>query len=207
MQRICRPEILDGGNVPEAVAARAYRDLTRLHRILGNTARLERAIRRDPLAVRRVMDVGCGHGGVLAELRDGLDVEVVGVDLRPLRSAPVPIVRADAVRDPLPRADVAYSLCMAHHLSAPEVAALICNVGRTCRRFLLVDLVRHPLPMALFRVFITPFFSALAVQDGMASIRRAYTPEELAAIARATGVRFEHSVSPIYASQTLDIGY
>jgi SAM-dependent methyltransferase len=207
MLRVCDPEILDLERLSEEVTARAYRDLTRLHRWLGDTAALARSIRRDPLPVRRILDIGCADGGVLAELGARLGVEVIGVDLRPQRGAPVPIVRADAVRDPLPKVDVAYSLCLAHHLTEQEVAAMICNVGRYARRLLLVDLVRHPLPMALFRTFVAPLFSPVAALDGAASIRRAYTTEELAAIARATGVRFRHTVSRIYASQMLDIDY
>jgi len=206
--RVDAPEILDiDGAVPHHVAARAYRDLTRLHRALGTVAALERRIRRDPLPVRRVLDVGCGHGGVLARLHRRLSVDVIGADLRPPAGAPVPIVQADATRDPLPSVDIAYSLCLGHHLSETELVALIRNVGRSSRRLILIDLVRHPLPLALFRLFVAPFFSPVAIADGMASIRRAYTPAEFAAIARAAGVRFHHSVSLIYASQTLDIAY
>jgi SAM-dependent methyltransferase len=207
MTRVCQTEILEAGGVPGPVAARAHRDLTRLHRVLGHTGALERAIRRDPLPVRRLLDVGCGHGGILVELQRRLGVDVIGADKRPPADAPVRVVRADAIREPLPTADVAYSLWLAHHFTEAEVASMICNVGRFCRRFLLVDLVRHPLPLALFRTFVAPFFSPVAVTDGIISIRRAYTPEEFADIARRTGVRFTQAVSPIYASQTLDISY
>jgi SAM-dependent methyltransferase len=207
MVRLCEAELLDAGTIPEDVAARAYRDLTRLHRCLGDTAAIARAIRNDPLPVRRILDIGCGHGGVLADLQRRLGVEGIGVDLRPPAGAAVHVVRADVVHDLLPPADIAYSLCLAHHLSDDEVVAMIRNVGRSCRRFLLLDLVRHRLPLALFRLFVAPFFSPIAVADGITSIRRAYTSEELARIARRAGVRFQHSVSSIYANQTLDIRF
>lgn len=207
MLRSFDAEILDAGAAPEHVVARAYRDLTRLHRVLGTTAALARTLRCDPRPVTRILDVGCGHGAVLAELQRRLGVEGVGVDLRPPADAPVRILRANAICDPLPAADVAYALCLAHHLSEDEVVNMIHNVGRSCRRFVVIDLVRHPLPLALFRTFVAPFFSPVAVADGMTSIRRAYTPEEFASIARRAAVPFRHSVSPIYASQTLDIVY
>jgi SAM-dependent methyltransferase len=200
-------ELLDKNPLPAPIVARAYRDLTRLHRFLGTTGRIVRAIERDPLPVRRVLDIGCGHGGVMAGVRERLGVDVVGIDLRPPEGAGAGIIEADAVRDALPRADVAYSLCLAHHLSEAELAALIVNVGRSCRRLLLVDLVRHWLPLGLFRTLVAPFFSAVAVADGELSVRRAYTADELRRIVASTGVRFRHSVAPFHTSQTVDIAY
>ena len=100
---------------------------------------------------------------------------------------------------------------MGHHLSDADLTKLIRNVGRSCRRFILIDLVRHPLPLALFRTFIVPFVSHVTAADGMASVRRAYTPVELERIASdataAIGARFRHTVAPFYVRQILDISY
>jgi SAM-dependent methyltransferase len=210
--RSCESELLDRPGLPEAQAARAYRDLTRLHRYLGDTASLVSAVRRDPLPVRRILDVGCGQGGVLRDIRRHLPVEVMGVDVNPaaVSGADFPILLADAVHDPLPPADVAFSMCLGHHLSEIQLVKLIRNVGRSCRRFILMDLVRHPLPLALFRLFVTPFLGPIAVADGQASIRRSYTPPEMARIAAEAldgAGRFRHSVALFYARQTLDIVY
>jgi hypothetical protein len=73
-----------------------------------------------------------------------------------------------------------------------------------------VDLVRHPLPLTLFRLFLAPFLGPIAVADGQASIRRSYTAVELTRIAAEAlngDGRFRHSVSLFYARQTLDIEY
>jgi SAM-dependent methyltransferase len=40
-------------------------------------------LRCDGKATRRVLDIGCGHGGLLKKVRRQMGVEVLGVDLRP----------------------------------------------------------------------------------------------------------------------------
>jgi SAM-dependent methyltransferase len=180
---------------------------------MGDTKFIVEAIRQDPLPVRRVLDVGCATGLVLEGVGRMLGVRAVGVDLRPHPSiaAPVPIVRADARRDPLPFADVAFSMHLGHHLSECDLADLIRNVGRFCRRFILLDLVRHRLPLALFRMFLAPWLCHIDAVDGQRSIRRAYTPRELREITASAlaGTRsdFRLTVSPFYVRQVVDISY
>jgi SAM-dependent methyltransferase len=211
MQRSYAPEILDGDGIPAEVAERAYRDICLVHRLLGNTAAIIAAVKRDPLPVRRVLDVGCGQGGILREIQRRLSVEVVGVDLKPPLAAPFRILQADAVHDSLPKADVAISLCLAHHLRQDEVIALIRNVGRSCRRFVILDLVRHRLPLILFRIFAPLVVSPINVADGCQSIRRAYTPGEFRAtidLALAgSGAKFRHTVNPFSIRQIADINW
>jgi SAM-dependent methyltransferase len=213
MQRSFQSELLESEGVSSSLAMRNHRDLTRIHRVLGDTKTIVRSLLSDRLPVRRVLDVGCGGGGVLQEVRRRLGVEIVGVDLRPPECVAdgVRVVQADAVRDPLPESDVAFSLLLAHHLSEGELAALIANVGRSCRRFIVLDLVRHPLPLALFRVFVAPLLCSIAARDGRVSIHRAYTATELREVVRAslvgTSAHFRHSVSPCCIRQVVDITY
>jgi len=70
-------------------------------------------------------------------------------------------MKADAVRDPLPKADIAYCMHVAPHLSDAELTAMIRNVGRSCRRLIFIDLVRHKMPLILFRMFLAPFLAEL----------------------------------------------
>jgi SAM-dependent methyltransferase len=179
---------------------------------LGDTGAIVRAIRRDSLPVRRVLDVGCATGMVLAEIGERLNVEVIGVDLDPRPSiSSVPVVRADAIRERLPDADVAFSMHMAHHLPEEELAQLIRNVGRSARRFILLDLVRHPVPLALFRLFVAPLMGYIAAEDGRRSVRRAFTTAELKQVTEralaGSGSVFRHSVTPFYIRQMIDIRY
>jgi SAM-dependent methyltransferase len=212
VKRLCSPEITDDPALPDDVLDGVHRDLTRIHRWLGNTGAIIAALRRDPAPVRRVLDIGCGHGGVLVAIRRALGADVIGVDLRTRADdSPIPVIRADALRSPLPESDVAISLCLAHHLSEPDVGELILNASRSCRRFILLDLVRHSLPLFLFRAAVAPFVGRVTSLDGVHSIRRAYTPKELGVIVRhalrGTTARFRHTVAPFYVRQMVDITF
>ncbi|HEY3439552.1 MAG TPA: methyltransferase domain-containing protein [Paludibaculum sp.] len=213
MQRSFDAEILDGGGLPAAEVARVHRGLSLTHRLLGNDAAILRALRHDGQAVQRVLDIGCGHGGLLEKVRREIGADVVGVDLRPPDGGRVafPILKLDAVREALPRADVAVSVCLAHHLLDEEFAEMIRNVGRSCRRFVILDLVRHRVPLALFTAFAPLCLPRVNVLDGRQSIRRAYTPEEfrglIAEVVGGTGARFRHTVAPFWVRQMADIRY
>jgi SAM-dependent methyltransferase len=204
-------EIVDDPALSEEIHVRSHDCLTRTHQWLGNTRAIVSALRRDPLPVRRVLDVGCGRGGLLVEVRRQIGAEILGVDLRPPRPPinAVPILRADAVHEPLPVSDVALAVCLAHHLKDTELIELIRNVGRSCRRFVILDLVRHYLPLTLFEAFVAPFLYHVNARDGRVSIRRSYTPAELNALVRRAleGSRavFRHSVAPLYTRQMVDI--
>jgi SAM-dependent methyltransferase len=205
-------EILDGPCISEAVRARAYQQLHRTHRCLGNTSAILRLLRRDPLPIRRVLDLGCGQGALLQRIRHQIGAEVIGFDLHPAPAdAPVPILTGNAVTDLLPGADVALAVCMAHHLSEADLIGLIRNVSRSCRRLILLDLVRHRLPLVLFQTFVCPLLSGLNAHDGVLSLRRSYTPPELRhvvdkALDGSTG-KVQHSVSPFYIRQVADISW
>src|SRR6185503_5722195 len=112
LERCYTREIIDSPDLPAHVMRDVHRDLTRTHRWLGNTAAIISALKRDPLPVRRVLDIGCGDGALLLEIRRRLRAEVIGVDLRaPSDQSPaVPIVRANAVLSPLPDSDVAVAV-------------------------------------------------------------------------------------------------
>ncbi|HWR53442.1 MAG TPA: methyltransferase domain-containing protein [Bryobacteraceae bacterium] len=205
-------ELLEDPHLADHVVARAHRDLDRTHRWLGNTTEILRLLRHDPVPVRSVLDIGCGQGALLHHIRRQLGVEVVGFDLRPAPpSAPVPIHTGNAIVDPLPPADVAVAVCLAHHLSESEFIRLIHNVSRSCRRFIVLDLVRHRLPLVLFRAFVAPFLYRLNVIDGLTSVRRAYTPAEMRRVVdtalQGTGGRVSHTLAPLYIRQVVDISW
>lgn len=211
MRRSLAPEIMDDPQVPYETWERFHRHLGSLHRFLGNQRAILDALRRNPFPIKRVLDIGCGSGELLHAIQRDLRVDVQGVDLRPPERQifDIPIVAADAARDRLPDADVAICVTVFHHLSEDEITALVRNAGRSVRRLIVLDLVRHWLPLALFTVLVAPFIMRIVAVDGCRSIRRAYTPEELRAIIEAalagTGTRFAHSVTPFRSRQMIDI--
>src|SRR4051794_1918478 len=106
MQRSLEPELMDFLDASSEVLEKFHRDLARVHRLLGSFPTIERFLRAGSRPVRRVLDIGCGGGALLAYLRRHMGVEVIGVDPNPGHAADVPMIQLDAVRNPLPEADV-----------------------------------------------------------------------------------------------------
>ena len=212
MVRADDTELLEDPSLPEDVVANAYRDLARTQRLLGNTSAILRRLNKDRGSIKRVLVIGCGQGALLEQIRRKLGVEVVGFDLRPApASGTIPILTGNAAIDPLPSADVAISVCLVHHLSEADVVSLIRNVSKSCRRLILLDLVRHWIPLALFRVFLSPFLHRINAADGITSIKRAYTPRELRNMVeeavRGSTARIVHTVAPFYIRQVIDVSF
>jgi len=203
---------MDCPDLPPAVLLeRFHRDLERVHRLLGTYRTIERFLRSDTQQIRRVLDIGCGGGELLRRLRDRFGMDVVGVDPRPCAPPDIPVGAADAVNEPLPSADVAVCTMLSHHLTPEQNIALIRNVARSARRFVILDLIRHPLPLALFTAFICPLIGREAAVDGRQSIRRAFTPDEFSDIVReavsGTPATFNLDVATFRSRQVLDIRF
>lgn len=211
MIRSLEPELMDSPDVKGPVLDKFHRDLNFVNRCLGTFPTIERFIRKDGKPAGRILDIGCGGGALLEYLQRRLGAEVIGVDRKPPDTANVPIVAADAVTEPLPQADIAVCSLLAHHLTPEQNVALIRNVSRSCRRFIIQDLIRHPLPLVLFTVFLCPLIGREAAVDGRQSIRRAYTPEEFAELVRAalaeTTATFSIDVSPFLSRQIINIQF
>jgi len=202
---------MDSPDLTGPVLDKFHRDLNFVNKLLGTFPTIERFIRNDDQPIHRILDVGCGGGALLAYLHRRMGVDVIGVDQKPPATTSVPVIQADAVMDKLPDADVAVCTLTAHHLTPEQIIALIRNVSRSCRRFIIHDLIRHPLPLALFTVFLCPLIGHEAAADGRLSIRRAYTPQELADMARTslagTNGSFTTDVSPVRSRQIVDIRF
>ena len=196
-RRATEPELLDLG-VDDEEARRSLRDLRFVNRWLGGRRALRRAVLPLLAGLPRptVLDVGCGSGDLPGLLHAEHGLRVVGLDLKPLhlRQAPRSLlpVAADVRRLPFgPRSfDVVTASLFLHHFDGDEAASVLASLAAVARRALVVnDLRRARLPWLFGRLFFPLLFQArVSVADGLLSIRRSFTPRELAETFRQAGL-------------------
>jgi hypothetical protein len=192
MQRVNTQEILDSDTCPPVEVEASLRDLCRINRWFGGVTTTRRLIERVASATGKmrfsVLEVAAGFGEVsriagrqLA--KKGITLEVTDLDrvsshlLHGTRS-----VVADALALPFHSCSFDLVSCslFAHHLEPCELARFAAEGLRVSRCALLInDLVRHPLHLALVYAGFPLMRSYVSRVDGLASVRRAYVPEEM----------------------------
>ena len=198
-------ERLDDPDLPWEEMRRSLQDLRLVNHHWGGSRALERHLRARSrklgLSAIRVLDVGGGSGDVAARLQSALRASgrratVIALDLqwrhlvagRTVMPVPASAVAGDAFR--LPFADGAFDFAVStlffHHFSPEENRDLLREMSRVARRgFALLDLTRHRLPELFVSVAGRLLFrSPISVEDGVASVRQAYTPDEALRVAR-----------------------
>jgi SAM-dependent methyltransferase len=191
-RRATDPEMLDEG-VPDEEALRSLADLRLVNRWLGNRGRLVSIVRPylEASPRPRLLDVGCGSADIPAHLlrtapRSTL---AVGVDIKLLHLAAAP---RDVRALPFPPRsfDVVLVSLFLHHFDAPEVAAVLRGLFALTRRALVInDLRRARVPYVFARAtFPLLLRSRVSRNDGLLSIRRAFTRHELEAAFVEAGI-------------------
>jgi SAM-dependent methyltransferase len=192
-------ELLDAG-VPAEEARLSLADLRFVNRWLGDWRALRGAV--TPLlagqSAPRVLDVGSGSAQLASLLRGVLrNAIVVAVDLKPLHLAEAPSslhrVAGDARR--LPFAAFSFDVVMAslflHHFDDEELPSVLrCLFGQARRALVVNDLRRARVPHVFGQLaFPLLFRSRVSVHDGLVSIRRGFTPDELRKAFSDAGIR------------------
>jgi len=192
MQRVNTPEILDSDACPAAEVEASLRDLSRINRWFGGVATTRKLIERVAAATGRkhfsVLEAAAGFGEVpkvagqqLA--RKEITIEVTHLDRVPSHLLPGNrAVVADALALPFPDCcfDLVSCSLFAHHLEPAELAHFANEALRVSRCAVLInDLIRHPLHLALVYAGFPLMRSYVSRADGLASVRRAYVPEEI----------------------------
>lgn len=202
-----RAELLDLHCGSRAEVLRSLRDIARINKVLGGTkistdaifAMLEKTKKREA----SVLDIGTGIGDIPFHLQQkaaqrGLKLQAFALDVNarhleiarealPATSG-VLLLRGDAFRLPFADAsvDVVHSSLFLHHFRAQQIQVLLREFSRVAKvGWIMNDLERHGLPLWFFRTS-WPIFarSYLTRLDGTASIRRAYTLEEMRSVLR-----------------------
>lgn len=198
-------EYLDDPAVGPHVAARSMGDVARSNALFGGAhavlAELEDLFRPDVAAARSfsLLDVGTGLGDIPARVRaraaqQGVTVCTVGLDTNEALTvaahhATLPMLRADARR--LPVADNAFDVVICsqvlHHFRRDDGIALLRELERAARRRVIVsDIRRSWLAAAGIWLASWPLrFHPVSRHDGVVSVLRGFTAEELAALVNA----------------------
>ena len=192
MKRVVVPELLDTDDgTPQEVVA-SLQDLRRLNRWFGGvhtmSSLLQQVAKERQLTELSWVDVAGGEGYVATLTQRSLAKS--GITTRPiiLDRAPThlgtahPAVCGDATA--LPFRDnsfdaVGCSLFL-HHLEPEQIVRFAREGLRVARHaFLIHDLQRHPIHLALSYLGLPLYRSRLTRHDAIASVRRAYTVEEV----------------------------
>ena len=200
------PERMDAPDLPPADHFRALNGLARLNAVsrplAGVTEVVRRVARKLPRPVR-VLDVACGGGDNLGRLlrwarRSGVAVEGCGCDLSKIALTHAALFAeladwrvCDVLREPLPSGfDVLTCSLFLHHLSDADATALLAKMRDAAGSAVVAnDLVRGPVGLGLVWAGSRLLSRSKVVHfDGPASVRAAFTPTELRALATAAGM-------------------
>ncbi len=169
-------------------------------------------MQQDPTRIFRLVDLGAGGCDITRWLiqqcrRHGLRLKVTALEYDPriaryarnaCRDYPEIEIREYDVRNPLPLqgADYIFANHLLHHLSHQECIEVIRQIDQaTPRAVLLSDLRRSAWSYYGFLLAAPLFFrNSFVVPDGLASIRRGFTPDDLHALLRAAAPTLPFSV-------------
>jgi Methyltransferase domain len=213
MQRIVVPELLDDDLGTPAEIAASLRDLHRINDWFGGTRTTTQLLRRIARAKEirslSLLEIGAGNGHVpIAASRtladEGIDLHVTLLD-RVSSHLPrngVSAVVGDALELPFRQDafDVVSSNLVAHHFEPEELSDLACEALGVARIAVLInDVIRSRVHLTLTYAGLPLFRSRLTWHDAPASVRRAYTLEEMRAImSRTSARRVEFSTHYLY---------
>jgi ubiquinone/menaquinone biosynthesis C-methylase UbiE len=212
MKRIPQQELLDTDAGTPAEVASTLADLRMFNRWFGGvavTTRLvDRVVEKTKSESLSLLDVAAGAGYVPHLVREQLARRGFRLEVTLLDRAASHVgngggsVVGDALALPFRDSsfDLVCSELFVHHLSPDQIVGFVREGLRVCRRALLInDLIRDPLHLALAYAGFPLYRSRLTRNDAPASVRQAYTLDEMQAMLRRAGVpRMETSTHYLY---------
>ena len=200
MKRVVIPELLDNDEGTPQEIDGSLADLRLINRNFGGvrtmTCLLRTVAQAKNLKTIAWLDVAGASGDVALLSQKALERE--GIEATPTlldrnvthMNRQLPAVCGDALA--LPFADNSFDAVgcslFAHHLEPDEVVGFASEALRVARHAVLInDLIRTPLHLALIYAGFALYRSRLTRHDAPASVKRAYTLEEMNAMLRAAG--------------------
>lgn len=190
MRRRPTRELLDTDSGTPSEVAASLKDLRWFNRWFGGISTSSRLIEIVARATSKlsVLEVAAGDGFVPKELQkrfSQIHLEVTLLDRAPShlpRNNGMRAVAGDALALPFQGSafDIVSSSLFVHHLQPDQVVLFVREALRVCRVAVLInDLVRHPLHLAIAYAGLPLYRSRLTRNDAPASVRQAYTVEEM----------------------------
>ncbi|MBT1004068.1 methyltransferase domain-containing protein [Paenarthrobacter sp. DKR-5] len=192
-------EEMDKPDCDPRLLARTYAQFRLVNRPIARWRTIYRKWLRPAMVPGRpcsLLDVGCGGGDVAFDLvrwaaRDGIELAVTAIDpderalafstAHPQAGAVTfrRATSADLVKEAA-TFDFVVSNHVLHHLGDAELTGLLADSKQLCRRLALHnDIERSPAAYLLFFLGALPFRGSFIRRDGLTSIRRSYTVQEL----------------------------
>lgn len=212
MRRIVRPELLDTHQATDAEIRTSLSDLQFINRWFGGISTtkflLQQVLRHHPQNHLSVLDVGSATGDGLTNVQFALSSTLLNCTL--LDRAPshfngssngMQTVAADALALPFRDGSFDVVLCslFVHHLEPDQIQQFAREALRVSRiAFVINDLRRSYAHLGLVYAGQPLFRSRVTRHDTVASVWRAYTPEELRAILREVAPNLEMHNSFLY---------
>jgi SAM-dependent methyltransferase len=199
-------EILDDPDVDPDVVTRSLADVVRSNSLFGGLSsaidELKDALKEVPPQAT-LLDVGTGLGDIPCRAREvarenGIQLTTVGLDsaielARASRAVLTLSVCADALRLPFADHSVDIVMCsqVLHHFSGVDALRLLREMNRVARVRVVVSDIRRSW-FAAAGLWLASFplrFHAVSRHDGVVSVMRGFTPEELVDIVRQAVAR------------------
>ena len=199
MRRTVTPEFLDSDLGTAAEIEGSLADLRMVNRWFGGASTMcdlvRRVARRTGARELSLLDLGSASGDIPAHVaqqltNEGVRVNFVVLDRSRLHMDGTGLAVVGEAKS-LPFADSSFDLVgsslFTHHLEPEQLVRFVNESLRVCRLATLInDLRRSPVHLALVYAGFAFYCSRLTRHDAPASVRRAYTREELGKLLRQT---------------------